>query len=50
MDQYGYGHAGPHGPNTVQRLAEAAVAWIRSRKAVHWIMFLAGVALGAILG
>ena len=50
MDRFGYERAGINGGNAMQRLADAAVDWLRSRRVEHWIMFLAGLALGAILG
>lgn len=50
MSRYEYEQAGSDHQGTVQRLAEAAVAYLRSRKAEHWIMFLAGLGLGAVLG
>ena len=50
MDRYGYDNLHRDRLSGAQRLGEAALAWVKSRKAEHWIMFLAGLALGAMLG
>jgi len=50
MDRYGYDNLHRDRLSVAQRLGEAAIAWLKSRKAEHWVMFLAGLALGAILG
>jgi hypothetical protein len=49
MSHYGY-ETGRESPNKVQRLAEAFLAYLRSRTMDHWIMFFAGLALGALIG
>jgi len=50
MDRYGYERtAGGHGGG-FQRHADAFIGYLKSRKAEHWIMFVAGLALGALLG
>lgn len=55
MDRYGheqatYEHPGRTGNGGFHRFAEALIAYLRSRTAEHWVMFLAGLALGALLG
>jgi hypothetical protein len=53
MDQFTYGQDERRGTgrgDRVQRLAEAFVGYLRSRTAEHWIMFVAGLALGVLLG
>lgn len=50
MTHYGYDQAGHERPGTVQRLAEAFLAYLKSRTMDHWIMFFAGLALGALIG
>jgi hypothetical protein len=37
-------------PGAWGRFAEQALAYLQSRKAEHWTMFLAGVIVGLILG
>ena len=49
MDRYGYEQRGAAG-GTLPRMGEALAAYVRSRKAEHWIMFAAGLVLGALLG
>jgi hypothetical protein len=34
----------------IERLADAALAWLRSRSSEHWLMFLAGLMIGLFLG
>lgn len=50
MDRYGYGPTDGRRSTTLQRSAEALVAYLKSRKAEHWIMFAAGLVIGALLG
>lgn len=50
MERYGYERADTSRFGTMQRASEAFLAYLRSRKAEHWIMFLAGLAIGALLG
>jgi len=33
-----------------ERLASAALAYLRSRSSEHWLMFLAGLLIGLFLG
>ena len=35
---------------TFERLASAALAYLRSRSSEHWLMFLAGLVIGLFLG
>ena len=37
-------------PSVLTRLGEQALAFVQSRTAEHWIMFLAGLVVGLILG
>ncbi len=39
-----------NGRTGFERLAEHALAWLRSRTADHWLMFAAGAVLGLIVG
>lgn len=50
MDRFGYDRAAGGQGGAFQRHAEALLAYLKSRKAEHWVMFLAGLALGALLG
>jgi hypothetical protein len=50
MDRFGYDQADGGRTGAFQRNAEAFLAYLKSRKAEHWVMFLAGLALGALLG
>lgn len=53
MDEFTYGRGGQTGScraDRMQRLGENLIAYIRSRTAEHWIMFVAGLALGLLLG
>jgi hypothetical protein len=34
----------------LERLASAALAYLRSRSSEHWLMFLAGLVIGLFLG
>ena len=43
-----YGH--DTGRSGLERGAEQAVAYLRSRSADHWLMFVAGIVIGLILG
>ena len=44
----------PYGHQTersgLERGAEQAIAYLRSRSADHWLMFVAGVIIGLLLG
>jgi hypothetical protein len=46
MHDYG-SHRGRTG---AERLAEQALAWLRSRSADHWLMFCAGLVIGLMVG
>ena len=55
MDRFGQDqarYADPAAPcgNRLPRFAEAFIAYLRSRTAEHWMMFVAGLVLGALLG
>jgi hypothetical protein len=39
-----------HHPGAWGRFAEQALVYLQTRTAEHWIMFLAGVVVGLILG
>lgn len=49
MERYGYQGQGV-GSGTLPRMGEAFVAYLRSRRAEHWVMFAAGLVLGVLLG
>jgi hypothetical protein len=44
----GYGR--PDQRTAFERLAEQALAYLRSRSADHWLMFIAGLAIGLVIG
>ena len=39
-----------NGRSAFERIAEQALSYLRSRSADHWLMFLAGLAIGVIIG
>jgi hypothetical protein len=41
---------GPDQRTGFERLAEQALGYLRSRTADHWLMFIAGLAIGLIIG
>lgn len=43
-----YGHR--TGRSGLERGAEQAIAYLRGRSADHWLMFVAGIVIGLILG
>lgn len=55
MDRFGHEQARDADPRHgggrgLPRFAEASLAYLRSRTTDHWIMFVAGVVLGTLLG
>jgi hypothetical protein len=44
------GHGGPDQRNGFERLGEQALGYLRSRSVDHWLMFLAGLVIGLIVG
>jgi hypothetical protein len=50
MDRSTFETAGPERAGTFQRLADAFAGYLRTRTADHWVMFVAGLVLGVLLG
>ena len=44
------GYDGRSGRTAFERVADQALAYLRSRTADHWLMFLAGLVVGLIAG
>jgi hypothetical protein len=44
------GYGAPDQRTGFERLTEQALGYLRSRTAEHWLMFLAGLAIGLIVG
>ena len=44
------GYGDRNGRTTFERVAEQALSYLRSRTADHWLMFLAGLVIGLIIG
>jgi hypothetical protein len=44
------GYGAPSGRSAFERLGEQALGYLRSRTADHWLMFLAGLVVGLIVG
>jgi hypothetical protein len=44
------GYGGPDQRNGFERLGEQALGYLRSRSVDHWLMFLAGLVIGLIVG
>jgi hypothetical protein len=50
MDESMPGYGERSGRGGFERSAEQVLSYLRSRTADHWIMFLAGLVLGLIVG
>jgi hypothetical protein len=45
-----HGYGDRNGRTAFERVAEQASSYLRSRTADHWLMFLAGLMIGLIIG
>ena len=45
-----HGYGDRNGRTAFERAAERALNYLRSRTADHWLMFLAGLVIGLIIG
>jgi hypothetical protein len=50
MDDSVRGYGGREARTAFERAAEQVLAYLRGRTADHWLMFLAGLVIGLIIG